>query len=74
MTRWERAAIEWWEARRPAGFTEAMHVETPMVGLDSPSSRVLATAVAALVRSTWHRPDLPRDAVMGVPDSDEGGL
>jgi len=51
------AAIQWWLARRPVGWSEAQHLERPAINTTTPREAQLASAVAEFVR---HNEDMPR--------------
>lgn len=45
----QRAALAWWESRRPAEWDLRQHLDTPAVNTHSPSDHRLAERVAAAV-------------------------
>lgn len=53
------AAIRWWEAQRPAEWTEALHLQMPEAGTTGREAFLLADAVGSLmshVRDLHDRP------------------
>lgn len=44
------AAVSWWRAMRPMGWSEAQHLETPLEGTVGVYERNLAIAVAKHLR------------------------
>ena len=53
MTTLERAAIEWWLAHRPRGYSQLEHLNRPGVNCRSRRDRDLALAVAQRVRGMF---------------------
>lgn len=51
------AAIRWWEAHRPEGWTEDMHLQYPEAGSTGREAFLLSDAVASLVS---HIRDVPQ--------------
>lgn len=52
----ELAAIMWWRSHRPVIWTEAQHLETPMINCPNDGDKALAMAVAnrlKVFRATW---------------------
>lgn len=52
-----RAAIRWWEARRPVSWSKGRHAVNPKVNCSSDAEAELAMAVAAAVAAkvAWKR-------------------
>lgn len=42
-------AVEWWQARRPVGWTREQHVANPVVNCAGDAEKALALAIGAMV-------------------------
>ena len=70
-----RAAIKWWETRRPVAFTAAEHQANPTINTCTDEEARLARAVSALVRDHWKNDDaapLVQELLQLVRDLDAG--
>jgi hypothetical protein len=56
-----KAAIAWWKNHRPCNWTEAQHVENPVVNCQSGADEELAVQVAAII-ATKQSPAAPTNA------------
>lgn len=51
----ERAAMEWWESKRPISFTEEAHTQNPTINCATPAEEVLAQEVAQALSPKSYR-------------------
>lgn len=50
-----RAALRWWKAHRPVGWTTDQHLAEPTVNCVGPNEHKLATEVARMVKQNTGR-------------------
>lgn len=55
------AAIAWWKAKRPRGYSHTQHLDEPDSGLKDEAEVVLAKAIAAWLRAKRKEPVWKRD-------------
>lgn len=60
MTPVEKAALAWWQAKRPFEWDEPEHIASPTVNQTSPAEKLLACEVARMLAASPSADDSPK--------------